>query len=486
MFNGTVHIVYDGQAGSCGKGKFVGYLARNLNISVSINNNMPNAGHSFKYDDGKKVVTTHLPIAVVNPNIPYLVIGAGAAIDPEVLKRELKQYADIIGDRKIYIHERAAIVLPKHKQTEMATIRSGSTFKGSAAAVVDKIMRREDVRLAKQYFLGEKHTLISQMLKQSRNAYSSDFENTLIEYITDYFDNKIDYEDLRIFLNSKCKNCDVGAILDLVKEDALDLYNKFEKLTAKDYDWGDKVEIVDDSFIESVMAGKNGFTGNENILIETSQGFDLDINHGLDYPNVTSRQCTPAQALADCGIPHNVKTKTYMVFRPYPIRISNSTQFGIIYCGDYDDAKEITWEEVAKNCYAYENLAQLEQTTVTKRTRRVFEFSDKRFRRAINITNPDYLILNFSQYINYFGKGYNNKLLNEMFKRFKSENEDKWADGANALYPFNQISRFCNDIEHDYGKEVLFIGTGEGESEIINYKKLSKNIKNEFNNCPGC
>jgi len=58
-YNGQIHIVYDGMWGSCGKGKICGMLARDpkLNINVSVNNNMPNAGHTFYFDDGRKVVT---------------------------------------------------------------------------------------------------------------------------------------------------------------------------------------------------------------------------------------------------------------------------------------------------------------------------------------------------------------------------------------------------------------------------------------------
>jgi adenylosuccinate synthase len=73
---GKVYVVADGQAGSCGKGKLVGYLARKLDVGITINHNMPNAGHTFVFDDGRKVVTHHLPIGVVNPRTTLL-IGAG-------------------------------------------------------------------------------------------------------------------------------------------------------------------------------------------------------------------------------------------------------------------------------------------------------------------------------------------------------------------------------------------------------------------------
>ncbi len=124
-YKGIVYIVYDGQAGSCGKGKFIGYFIRTKRIDVSMNNNGPNAGHTFVFDNGRKVVTTHLPVAVVNPSV-QLLIGPGAFIDPEQLRKELENYKDLLGDRKVYIHERAYIVTEEHKEIERKTIKSGS------------------------------------------------------------------------------------------------------------------------------------------------------------------------------------------------------------------------------------------------------------------------------------------------------------------------------------------------------------------------
>ena len=97
-YSGKIHIVYDGMWGSCGKGKFCGTFARNpkFNIKICVNNNTPNAGHTFVFDDGRKVVTRHLPLGVVNPNIPYLVIGESAGIDVDVLSEELVKYIFVI------------------------------------------------------------------------------------------------------------------------------------------------------------------------------------------------------------------------------------------------------------------------------------------------------------------------------------------------------------------------------------------------------
>ena len=46
MFKGKVTVVLDSQDGSCGKGKFIGYIAGKENPEIAINNFMSNAGHT--------------------------------------------------------------------------------------------------------------------------------------------------------------------------------------------------------------------------------------------------------------------------------------------------------------------------------------------------------------------------------------------------------------------------------------------------------
>lgn len=51
--NKNITVVIDGQAGSCGKGKICGYLAKHTNFSMATNNWSSNAGHTYVDDNGK-------------------------------------------------------------------------------------------------------------------------------------------------------------------------------------------------------------------------------------------------------------------------------------------------------------------------------------------------------------------------------------------------------------------------------------------------
>ena len=81
-----------------------------------------------------------------------LVLNAGSIITPEILFKEIREYKNIIGNRKLYINPRAMIILEKHRAEERRIIRSGSTFKGCGTAQAEKIIRNPDVILAKDYF----------------------------------------------------------------------------------------------------------------------------------------------------------------------------------------------------------------------------------------------------------------------------------------------------------------------------------------------
>ena len=216
--------------------------------------------------------------------------------------------------------------------------------------------------------------------------------------------------------------------VELVK----DYYNKFSEYAKS------KIEIADTSVILN--------TSDMSILVEGAQGADLDINYGLDYPNVTSRQCNCSQLIADAGIsPFSVKD-VIMVIRPYPIRISNKTNIGIdIYSGDYSGSKEISWGEIQNRCGCNVNLE--EYTTVTKKVRRVFEMNWERLKYNVMINKPTQIALNFAQYIDW--NAYRCNDYNDLPTKVKE---------------------FICKIEEITNVPVTIIGTGERNCDIIDLR----------------
>lgn len=131
----------------------------------------------------------------------------------------------------------------------------------------------------------------------------------------------------------------------------------------------------------------------ELIQIEGAQGYSLSIYHG-QYPYTTSRDVTPAQVMADTCMPWNLDVEVYGTMRTYPIRVANRYDENGKMIGTsggcYNDQEEIEWSDIG---------IEAEKTTVTKLPRRIFTFSEQQTREAIFRCAPDYIFLNFVNYL---------------------------------------------------------------------------------------
>lgn len=186
-----------------------------------------------------------------------------------------------------------------------------------------------------------------------------------------------------------------------------------------------------------------------SLLIEGSQGCDLDLNNGTDYPHVTSRQCSAAQMVADSGIPISAVSDIIMVIRPYPIRISNKTELGKnISSGKYGQAKEINWKEINSRSRAdLDEIDFTETTTVTKRIRRVFELDIERLKNNILINRPTEIALNFFEH------------LNADYCGVKGNYKD--------IYITKYEREFISWLERELNVPITMLGTGPKNDEII-------------------
>jgi len=131
----------------------------------------------------------------------------------------------------------------------------------------------------------------------------------------------------------------------------------------------------------------------ETALIETGQGFDLGLNHGHEWPYVTGRDCMLGRWLDSAGVHPRQLGSVIVALRTYPIRVGN-TEGG--YSGPWHyDQREMTWEGLS----SYIGVDVKEYTTVTKRVRRLFTWSDEQVRRMCRFIKPDYAFLNFVNYL---------------------------------------------------------------------------------------
>jgi len=168
------------------------------------------------------------------------------------------------------------------------------------------------------------------------------------------------------------------------------------------------------------------------VLMETSQGFDLGINHGFAYPYCTSRDVTVSTAMADAGVHPSYLGKVMMSIRTYPIRVGhlyNNDGYMIGNSGPfYPDSTELTWEELGE---------EPEKTTVTKKIRRIATFSEQQYSRSIYYIRPDWIFLNFANYVKSYSTIYH---LTKMFKKYRIPTHIGFGPSIYNIYRTNSIN----------------------------------------------
>lgn len=138
MQKGKMNCLLDGFWGSSGKGKTANYLAHRFGVTACSGANMPNAGHTVERD-GQRIVNKVLPSAPHgNMSVMTAFLGPGSVFSPERLREEYIDYP-----ATVKIHDRALYLLDRHKEQEQQALSCiSSTMQGSAAALVEKTMRR--------------------------------------------------------------------------------------------------------------------------------------------------------------------------------------------------------------------------------------------------------------------------------------------------------------------------------------------------------
>lgn len=197
-----------------------------------------------------------------------------------------------------------------------------------------------------------------------------------------------------------------------------------------------RVKIAD-----TVATLNNMVENGKRVLLEGSQGFDLSLNHGWEYPYVTSRDCMTGRIFDNAGLSPRWLRYLWMSVRTFPIRVGNvTTDDGEeVSSGPfYLDQKELSWEIISK--FAGQEVR--ETTTVTKRVRRVFSWSNHQIIRALTIIRPTHMFLNF---VNYF---------NGTPNRGKDE--------------ITRVQELCNS----FGANLMLLGTGPGQSDMVTYEEF--------------
>lgn len=261
------------QWGDEGKGKIVDLLTPDFDIIVRYNGGA-NAGHTVVVE-GKQYILHLIPSGILHQD-KICVIGNGVVIDPKVLIEEIETLKghNINTENRLFISDKAHLVIPYHKLLEQATGTSeglGTTNRGIGPVYSDK-SARVGIRVGE--WLNEKSFI--EKLKhniQQKNLYLTKVYN----------------------------------IQPLEPDKVIDEYINYGRYLKK--------YITDTSlFLYNEMNKKR------RILFESAQGSMLDIEHGT-YPFVTSSCSTIGGLFSGTGVNHKSVDEVIGVVKAYTTRV---------------------------------------------------------------------------------------------------------------------------------------------------------------------
>ena len=277
MFDSTTRtmVVVGAQWGDEGKGKLVDVLAERADWVVRYQGGA-NAGHTVHIGD-RSFVLHQVPSGIMHPGV-RCAIGNGVVLDPETLFIEIdKLVADGIDvEGRLYVSERAHLVMPYHKLLDKASAASkviGTTGRGIGMAYEDKVARR-GVRVLDLRYPTRLRELVAAGVERA---------NAQLER------------------GGAAERASVETTMQVL-----------EALTPR------LMAIAEDVGLCVHRAIKSGAA----VLLEGAQGSLLDIDHGT-YPFVTSSNTTVGGAATGVGISPMSIQSALGVVKAYTTRVGN-------------------------------------------------------------------------------------------------------------------------------------------------------------------
>ncbi|HEU4827989.1 MAG TPA: adenylosuccinate synthase [Gemmatimonadales bacterium] len=271
----TCAVVVGAQWGDEGKGKLVDVLAERADLVVRYQGGA-NAGHTVVTGE-TQFILRQIPSGILHRNVTC-VVGNGVVLDAETLFAELDglEARGIGTDGRLFVSDRAHLVLPYHKLLDAASEKSqaiGTTGRGIGPAYADKTGRR-GIRVGDLRDLDATRRLLADRVERA---------NSLLTMM--------------------------GAAQHASLDEHVALLERLApRLLSVAADTGLLVH-------RALQAGRR-------VLLEGAQGALLDLDHGT-YPYVTSSNTTAGGASVGAGIGPTAIHGVLGVVKAYTTRVGN-------------------------------------------------------------------------------------------------------------------------------------------------------------------
>ncbi len=277
MFNPKTHcvVVVGAQWGDEGKGKLVDVLAEQADFVVRYQGGA-NAGHTVCIGDAQFILQ-QIPSGILHDSCTC-VVGNGVVLDPETFFLELDSLAakGVHVQGRIFVSDRAHLVLPYHKLLDKAHERSqkiGTTGRGIGPAYEDKFGRR-GIRVGDLRHLESARAVLSERVARANQLLAMMGSTELAS--------EPQHHELLDRLAPR--------LLPLAADTGLLVHR-------------------------SLKEGRR-------VLLEGAQGALLDVDHGT-YPFVTSSNTTSGGAATGSGIGPTAIDEVLGVVKAYTTRVGN-------------------------------------------------------------------------------------------------------------------------------------------------------------------
>jgi adenylosuccinate synthase len=265
------------QWGDEGKGKLVDLYTEGADVIARFQGGN-NAGHTLVVK-GRKTILHLIPSGILHDN-KICIIGNGVVVDPVVFIQEIEELQKgglFPPNTKLYISEKAHLIMPYHKRLDMAREASskgkkiGTTGRGIGPAYEDKVART-GIRICDLY----DESRLREKLQRSLNE-----KNFLLTGL--YQDQPLSADEIAV---------EYLAYAQIIKPYVAD------------------TSLIIDAAIKT---GKK-------ILFEGAQGAHLDIDHGT-YPYVTSSNTVAGNAACGSGVGPNAINNVVGICKAYTTRV---------------------------------------------------------------------------------------------------------------------------------------------------------------------
>lgn len=213
---------------------------------------------------------------------------------------------------------------------------------------------------------------------------------------------------------------------------------------------------------------KNGQTG----ILETAQGFDLSMDHGMiftypdgsvhkAYPYCTSRNVDPLTFAGMTGVGQRMLGNVLLNLRAYPIKVGDGSNTKVDGYSGVDMSTSNSgpyWPDQVELDFERDLGVVAEMTSLTKRKRRIFSFSDMQLKHITKIVQPHFITINFVNYVD-------GEILGSKGQYTRQQLRNTYPIVADLVERVEREQYWS--MNSGLGGKVVWLGTGAKESEYI-------------------